>query len=191
MSTTTATAVATLVALGGAMFATAQPAGAATTMPVGTVVASTLVGRQAPTTRAPRVMVADQSALHRGQRVLLGCKVHGETVNGNDLWYRVVSPHGEAWISARYVRNNAVLPRWCQGNATTALTAPGEVRVKQAPTAQSPTVRTLRKGARATAMCRVEVQQASGTTQGWYYLDDGRWVPVSGILAAHATAPCH
>lgn len=54
----------------------------------------------------------------------------------------------------------------------------------------APTVRTLARGSQATAVCRVEVQQAKGGTQGWYHLRDGGWMAVNSVLAKHATAAC-
>ena len=142
--------------------------------------------RTAPATQAKEVGI-----LHRGDRTTTVCKVRGQRVGGNDIWYKLADESNDVFSSARYMTNVGALPHWCHGNATTALKAPAAVRVKQAPTSRAATIRTIAKGGRATAACRIEVQQPKGGTQGWYYLTDGRWVPVNSMLASHATAPCH
>ncbi|MFJ3903301.1 hypothetical protein [Streptomyces sp. NPDC090025] len=38
----------------------------------------------------------------------ISCKVKGENVNGNDLWYKLAN--GRGWIAARYARNIGTIP---------------------------------------------------------------------------------
>ena len=40
--------------------------------------------------------------------VKLSCKLHGQNVGGNDLWYNLYSRPG--WVAARYVRNLGAVP---------------------------------------------------------------------------------
>ncbi|MFI1093595.1 hypothetical protein [Streptomyces sp. NPDC020917] len=43
-----------------------------------------------------------------GAVVKLACKVHGQNVGGNDLWYNLYDRPG--WLAARYVRNLGAVP---------------------------------------------------------------------------------
>ncbi|GAB2481438.1 hypothetical protein GCM10027030_14350 [Luteococcus sediminum] len=142
--------------------------------------------RTAPTTQAQQLGI-----LHKDDKVTATCKVRGQRAAGNDIWYQMRDGEGVAFVAARYVKNVGALPHWCHGNTTTVLTARTRAAVKQAPLAKAPTVRTMAPRSHATAVCRVEVQQARGGTQGWYHLRDGRWVAVNSVLAKHATAACH
>lgn len=58
-----------------------------------------------PTTKAKRV-----GSRHGGGRVSLKCKLRGETVDGNDIWYLLADREG--WMAARYVKNHHPVP-WC------------------------------------------------------------------------------
>jgi hypothetical protein len=64
-----------------------------------------LAERARPTSRS-----AHRGALRHGARVALVCKVHGQSVHGNSLWYRL--PNG-SYVSARYVSNIGRAPRFC------------------------------------------------------------------------------
>lgn len=64
-----------------------------------------LVAREAPTTRA-----RSQGVLPRGEELDILCKLHGQRVGGNDLWYNL--PLG-LWVSASYVANIGAAPGWC------------------------------------------------------------------------------
>lgn len=72
--------------------------------PYGTVISPTgVVLRAAPTSAS-----AELGTLAHNAQVGLDCKVHGQNVDGNDLWYRV---RGQAaWITARYVVNTGTVP---------------------------------------------------------------------------------
>ncbi|MCE7079843.1 SH3 domain-containing protein [Streptomyces sp. ST2-7A] len=72
----------------------------------GTVVARTGVNvRSEPNTRS-RVL----DTYPYGATIALRCKVYGENVDGNHIWYKVEGRTG--WVTARYVRNNNPVP-WC------------------------------------------------------------------------------
>ena len=73
----------------------------------GRVTAGLLVPREAPTTRANA-----HGGFFRGRTVRIGCKLHGQDVRGNDLWYHL--PQG-LWVSARYVANIGPAPAFCVG----------------------------------------------------------------------------
>lgn len=185
-TTRTLTAASAAVALSAGMFAAAQPAHAGTGS-FGTVTARTLVGRLAPTTRATRIPVAETTVLRKGVSVALVCKVHGQTVAGNDLWYQVFSPSTDAWISARYVRNKGTV-RWCTGNNQPVTTTKAVV-VRQAPSTNSPVIRTVKKGVRMTAVCMVPNNDRHKL--GWYYTTDGNWIHGAGVTSRGPIAPCH
>ena len=65
------------------------------------------MAREAPTTRANA-----HGGLDRGSRVTIHCKLHGQQVRGNDLWYNL--DHG-LWVSARFVSNVGPAPGYCVG----------------------------------------------------------------------------
>ena len=73
----------------------------------GRVTAKMLISREAPTTRANA-----HGGLTRGSTIRINCKLHGQGVRGNDLWYNL--PHG-LWVSARYVANTGPAPGYCTG----------------------------------------------------------------------------
>lgn len=76
--------------------------------PYGTVISPTgVVLRAAPTSAS-----AELGTLAHNAQVGLDCKVRGQNVDGNDLWYRV---RGQAaWVTARYVVNTGTVP-FCPG----------------------------------------------------------------------------
>ncbi|MEU2835308.1 SH3 domain-containing protein [Streptomyces lavendulae] len=62
--------------------------------------------RSGPTTSA-RII----GALDPWQEVRLSCQIEGNSVEGNDIWYRL---HGQpGWVSARYTHNYTKV-RWCE-----------------------------------------------------------------------------
>jgi hypothetical protein len=71
----------------------------------GRVATATLVRREAPTTRANA-----HGALSRGAEVRIICKLQGQAVDGNRLWYNL--PQG-LWVAARYVANIGSPPPYC------------------------------------------------------------------------------
>ncbi|MEU4108593.1 SH3 domain-containing protein [Streptomyces sp. NPDC048208] len=54
-----------------------------------------------------RVRFAEQ-----GEHVSIYCKVNGDRVSGNPLWY-LLTDGTWAWASARYIGNVGPAPRWC------------------------------------------------------------------------------
>ncbi|WP_206320720.1 hypothetical protein [Streptomyces zingiberis] len=86
--------------IGGGETAPAQP--------YGTVVASQLNVRSGPGTTYSIL----PPALAYGQQVGLICKVVGQNVDGNNLWYLLRDRPGYA--AARYVQNTGTVP-YCQG----------------------------------------------------------------------------
>ncbi len=73
----------------------------------GRVLAKLLVRREAPTTRAN-----SHGGLVRASTMKINCTLHGEEIEGNDLWYNL--PQG-LWVSARYVANTGPAPGYCTG----------------------------------------------------------------------------
>lgn len=63
-----------------------------------------LTVRSGRTTKAAVV-----GSLNAGQTVALACKAHGETVEGNSIWFRLgQDPRG--WATARYIKNLGPIP---------------------------------------------------------------------------------
>src|SRR5690606_35048298 len=73
----------------------------------GVVTADRLALRSAPTRGSQVIRYA-----HRGQIVSIFCKVPGDNVNGNPLWY-LLTDGTWAWGAARYIDNIGPAPRWC------------------------------------------------------------------------------
>ncbi|MEU6813542.1 SH3 domain-containing protein [Streptomyces sp. NPDC046860] len=48
----------------------------------------------------------------QGEHVSIYCKVAGDRVDGNPLWY-LLTDGTWAWASARYIGNVGPAPRWC------------------------------------------------------------------------------
>ncbi|MEU4888343.1 MULTISPECIES: SH3 domain-containing protein [Streptomyces] len=72
--------------------------------PYGTVISpSGVVKRAQPTTNS-----ANLGSLAYHAQVGLNCKVHGQNVDGNDLWYLLRD--GSGWVTARYVQNTGTVP---------------------------------------------------------------------------------
>ncbi|MBW1602214.1 SH3 domain-containing protein [Streptomyces sp. JJ66] len=72
----------------------------------GRVVARTAVNiRSKPTTHS-KVL----GSYRHGAKIALDCKVRGQNVNGNNIWYKLYDRH--AWVTARYVKNLDYVP-WC------------------------------------------------------------------------------
>ncbi|MGI8456990.1 MAG: hypothetical protein ACR2LI_02590 [Propionibacteriaceae bacterium] len=75
------------------------------TTTTGRVTTAILVRREAPTTRANA-----HGAYTTGTRLSLVCKLDGQTVNGNKIWYLTTD---DLWVSARYVANVGRAPAFC------------------------------------------------------------------------------
>lgn len=177
-STRTLAAAATL-ALGSSLLTATTPAEAAT-MYYGQVTSKTLTVRTAPSLRAAK------DGYFGKEQIMLVCKVRGESVRGNDIWYKVPI-QGVGFVSARYVRNVGNAPRWCTGNRV-PVKALVNIPVRKAPLTAAAQVRTVRKGSTITAVCAVPSQQKNGPQ--WYYLGDGRWISSKYLRQNMPTSPC-
>ncbi|WP_055597972.1 SH3 domain-containing protein, partial [Streptomyces hirsutus] len=51
--------------------------------------------------------------VRKGDVVSLYCKVGGDNVQGNPLWYLVTDGRTWAWGAARHINNIGPAPRWC------------------------------------------------------------------------------
>ena len=58
----------------------------------------------------PTRLASSAGTLARGTRVSIVCKLRGQAVDGNALWYSLTSGR---WVSARYVTNVGAAPGWC------------------------------------------------------------------------------
>lgn len=148
-------------------FAMATPQAQAAT-PSGTVVADISVNT-APTNNLSGTLYE----VRKNDGVMLHCKVHGQRVGGNDLWYNL-GPN--EWAPARYIINNGKV-RWCndgdsayaKGVTTASLTK------REAPSTYDRRVSTLKKGTTVKIVCKVDNSPVKGNTL-WYYTSDGNWV---------------
>ncbi|MEU3188715.1 SH3 domain-containing protein [Streptomyces sp. NPDC006923] len=77
-------------------------------LPKGKVVSRiTLNIREDPTTNSPSL-----GGLRPGAIVALDCKVRGQNVNGNNLWY-LLADGAPGYVAARYVQNLSYVP-YCE-----------------------------------------------------------------------------
>ncbi|MBY8879063.1 SH3 domain-containing protein [Actinacidiphila acidipaludis] len=89
--------------------AAAAPATAPTTAKAASYVNGKVVSAVALRIRSRAATnAADLGSLAPNTVVKLSCKVHGQNVGGNDVWYDLYSRSG--WVAARYVRNVGVVP---------------------------------------------------------------------------------
>jgi hypothetical protein len=71
------------------------------------------VGRATATVKkraAPTTVSAQVGSLANGAGVNIICKLEGQPVSGNDLWYFSTD---HRWVAARYVENVGRSPGWC------------------------------------------------------------------------------
>lgn len=73
----------------------------------GIVTARSLALRSAPTRGSQVIRYAS-----RGEILSIFCKVGGQRVDGNPLWYQITDGTW-AWGPARYIDNIGPAPRWC------------------------------------------------------------------------------
>lgn len=73
----------------------------------GVVTAQKLALRSAPNRGSQVIRYA-----HKGEVVSIFCKVPGDTVDGNPLWY-LLTDGTWAWGPARHIDNIGPAPRWC------------------------------------------------------------------------------
>ncbi|MFJ8183051.1 SH3 domain-containing protein [Streptomyces sp. NPDC096105] len=73
----------------------------------GVVTAQKLALRSAPNRGSKVIRYA-----HKGDVVSIHCKVPGDKVDGNPLWY-LLTDGTWAWAPARYIDNIGPAPRWC------------------------------------------------------------------------------
>jgi uncharacterized protein YgiM (DUF1202 family) len=58
----------------------------------------------------PTRAAGSAGTLARGANLVIVCKLRGQDVNGNALWYSLTNGR---WVSARYVTNVGSAPGWC------------------------------------------------------------------------------
>jgi hypothetical protein len=112
---------ATAVLAAGAALTAAAPAGAATgASPLAVTGAASVSAPQARAAVEPKGKVVSRlplsirekpttgsgylGAFPSGAVIPLHCKVHGQNVDGNDLWY-LLGGSKPGWVAARYVKN--------------------------------------------------------------------------------------
>lgn len=126
----------------------------------------------------PSVSAGSLTLLPNGYIVLITCKINGEDVDGNDIWYS--TEHG--WVSARYVANVGDPPDSCgpigvgpySGKALTGLNARG------GPGTSHPVARVLADGEQFVIDCKTTGEQILGNDQ-WYQTEDGDWVSAAWV----------
>ncbi|OEJ21896.1 hypothetical protein AR457_38800 [Streptomyces agglomeratus] len=84
-----------------------QASGAAAYTKYGRVIARTGVKIRSRATTYSGVL----GSFHSGAKIALACKVYGQNVDGNHIWYKL--DHRSGWVTARYVKNLDYIP-WCR-----------------------------------------------------------------------------
>lgn len=122
----------------------------------------------------PNTVTKAVGSVKPGTTLWLSCKVRGNSVDGNNIWYLLPTGLHE-WVSARYVDNVGRAPDWCGtgerfvGRTTTTLTQ------RTGPTTAASRAGTLAKGAGVDIICKLPGQSVSGNSL-WYFQTNGRWV---------------
>lgn len=131
--------LATGTVAGSALAATAAPAAAPSASVLNTpgdndayqgqVIARTGLNiRSRPTTSS-----TDVGTIKYGTVIRISCKVKGQTIDGNPLWYKLADARFHAgWVTARYVDNIGRAPEYCRnGMADEPGDAVGEAPSKE------------------------------------------------------------
>lgn len=169
------TALALTVVSAAAGLAVAMPASNASADTItgkGTVTATSLTQRTAPSTSAP---VAGQP-FKKGAALKLDCNLDGTSVAGNSVWFKIAGKH--AWVSAHYVKTTT--SSW--PIACTAANVPvtrhakttAYVNLRQAPSTNDRIIGHIAKGGQAQIWCKVYSQKIDGDAV-WYQESNG-WV---------------
>ncbi len=116
-----------------------------------------------------------------GARLRLTCKVHSESVDGNDLWYLVRGSKGR-WVSARYVDNVGAAPRVCgDGLQSKGTVITDRLNRREAPTLRAAKDGVLTRDDQVSVVCWVDgLREGTGDTV-WYQLAGGSWVSADYI----------
>jgi uncharacterized protein YraI len=150
----------------------------------GTVTATSLNVRKAPTTAAGKV-----GSLRNGARITIQCKVFGPSVAGNDLWYKLATGR---WVTARHVSNVGSAPRFCGTGREYhgKVVSQGSLSVRSGPHTTNARVSSAPRGQLLPLVCKVDSQSVGGNTR-WYQLvgdGGGQWV-AARYVANVGTAP--
>jgi uncharacterized protein YraI len=127
---------------------------------------------------APSTHTSNKGTVAKGTTVTIACKVHGTSVGGNRLWYRL--SNGKGWLSARYVTNIGSAPRYCPiddtaGGGDGSTTA--AVNKRQGPHFNDARLGTLPNGTKIRVICYVKSTAVVGGNDKWYLLRDrSGWV---------------
>jgi uncharacterized protein YraI len=175
-------AVTTLAVTAGSLGLTTAPAHAVGHDYRGKVVSKiNLTTRLVPTTASEAIGSAKP-----GQRVHLFCKVRGNSVDGNNIWYAY--PGANKWVSARYVANIGAAPRWCGSDQKLAIGQTiATLNEHTGPSTAASRVGLLTRGTKVKIACGVYGPRVDGNPR-WYWLASShRWVSaryVANIRAA-------
>ncbi len=126
---------------------------------------------------APSTHTSNKGNVAMGTTVTIDCKVHGTSVGGNRLWYRLTN--GKGWMAARYVTNIGSAPRYCPIGDTTGGgdgSTTAAVNRRQGPHVNDAKLGTLPKGASISVICYVKSTAVVGGNNKWYLLTDRSWV---------------
>lgn len=127
---------------------------------------------------APSTHTSNKGTAAKGTTVTIACKVHGTSVDGNRLWYRL--DNGKGWLAARYVTNIGRVPRYCPvsdtgggGEGSTTAT----VNRRQGPHLNDAKLGTLPRGEAIRVICSVKSTSGVGGNYEWFLLSDRKsWV---------------
>lgn len=126
----------------------------------------------------PSVNAGSITTLPQGYIVKLACRITGEDVDGNDVWY--ATEHG--WVTARYVANVGAPPSTCSptgfgpysGKAITTL------NVREGPDTSQPITRVLATGEEFIIDCLGLSESILGNEM-WYRTEAGDWVSAAWV----------
>jgi len=138
----------------------------------------------------PSLSSSTSGLIPQGNVIPLDCKVQGDNVTGNHLWYALPGV-GNEWVSARYVANVGPAPAYCDvdgGGFTGRTTATLNVRSRPTPTSTLRGV--IGSGSRIEIDCKVRGANVDGNSF-WYALPGvgNEWVSARYVRNVGAAPP--
>ncbi len=142
--------------------------------------------RIAPTVKAPGATL-----LRQGTVIRLHCKVYGDSVYGNYLWYKVANAR---WVTAYYVNVSGAAPPFCgNGHLYSGQVTVSSLIVRNGPNTADQNVGSA-SGRLTNLICKVDSQNVGGNTL-WYQrtggnnTNGGRWVAARYVSNVGSAPP--
>lgn len=138
----------------------------------------------------PLLSSGTSGLIPQGNVIPIDCKVRGDNVDGNNLWYALPGV-GNEWVSARYVANVGPAPAYCyvDGGGFAGMTTV-TLNVRSRPTPASTLRGVISSGNRIEIDCKVRGANVDGNSF-WYALPGvgNEWVSARYVRNIGAAPP--